>query len=254
MWQGIYEQLKDKNFVVISVALDSAGAAAARPAIEADGPPPELGPVARDLMGWDDDLWSRSARATYPSLIDEKHLVSELYDMVNVPTAVWIDENGRIVRPAESGGSADFLRKMDRATFAMPDEVVVASKKTRRVYVDAIRDWVEKGEKSRHVLKPAAARERTRVPEDDDSMAMAWFRIGKVLYERGEVERAQTYLNRAVELRPESWNFRRQAMILKDPALTGQLNTEPGFWAAVDALGDKAYYEPIQMEGIPKVP
>src|SRR5271168_895746 len=36
--------------------------------------------------------WIKAANATYPCLIDRRHIVAELYDMVNVPTAVWIDE------------------------------------------------------------------------------------------------------------------------------------------------------------------
>jgi len=122
VWQAIYQELRDQNFVVIAVALDSAGAAAAREPIEAAGPPPEMAAVLKNLMGWDDDVWSRIGRATYPCLIDEKHVVAELYDMVNVPTAVWIDERGRIVRPPESGGSTDSFRKMDPTTFALPED------------------------------------------------------------------------------------------------------------------------------------
>ena len=40
--------------------------------------------------------WIKAAKPTYPCLIDRRHLVAELYDMVNVPTAVWIDERGKI--------------------------------------------------------------------------------------------------------------------------------------------------------------
>ncbi len=32
--------------------------------------------------------WIKAAKPTYPCLIDRQHLVAELYDMVNVPTAV----------------------------------------------------------------------------------------------------------------------------------------------------------------------
>ena len=63
--------------MVLAVALETGGAAAARP-------------------------WVEAARPTYPCLIDERHLVAELYGMVNVNSAVWIDESGRIVRPTES--------------------------------------------------------------------------------------------------------------------------------------------------------
>lgn len=252
MWQAIYEELKDRNFIVIAIALDSAGSAAARAAIEADGPPAELGPVAKTLMGWDDDVWKRASRAKYPCLIDENHVVSELYDMVNVPTAVWIDERGRIVRPAESGGSNDAFRSMDPATFAMPPEAAESGRKTRGIYLGAIRDWVKNGEKSRYVYRPDEAIRRTRVPTDQAALATAWFRLGKYFHDQGDLASAQIYLKKAVALRPESWNFRRQTYVLADRALVGQLNAQPEFFADVAALGDKPYYEPIDMDGMPK--
>lgn len=42
---------------------------------------------------------------TYTVLIDEKHLVSKLYNMVNVPTGVWINEKGRIGARTKSPSS-----------------------------------------------------------------------------------------------------------------------------------------------------
>lgn len=252
VWQAIYEELRGQNFVVIAIALDSAGPAAARAAIEADGPPPELAPVAKNLMGWDDDIWSRAGRPTYPCLIDEQHVVAELYDMVNVPTAVWIDEKGRIVRPPESGGSNDAFRKMDPATFALPEDAAASGRKARSVYVNALRDWVKNGERSRHAYKLKEAIHRTRMPTDAAALATAWFRLGKYFHEKRDLAAAQKYLKKAVALRPESWNFRRQTYVLADPALTGQLNAQPEFFADVAALGDRHYYEPIDMEGMPK--
>jgi tetratricopeptide (TPR) repeat protein len=252
VWQAIYEELRDQNFIFIAVALDSAGAAAAREPIEAAGPPPEMAPVLKNLMGWDDDVWSRIGRATYPCLIDEKHVVAELYDMVNVPTAVWIDERGRIVRPPESGGSTDSFRKMDPATFALPEDAATAARKARSVYLEAVRDWVRNGERSRHAYKREEAIRRTRMPTEAAALASAWFRLGKHFQEKGDLAAAQKYLKKAVGLRPESWNFRRQTYVLADPALTGQLNSQPEFFADVAALGDRHYYEPVDMEGMLK--
>jgi len=34
-------------------------------------------------------------------LVDDQQVITRKYGMVNVPTAVWIDERGRIVRPNE---------------------------------------------------------------------------------------------------------------------------------------------------------
>ena len=42
------------------------------------------------------------AQPTHPSLIDEAHLVDELFGVVNIPNSVWIDESGTIVRPVEA--------------------------------------------------------------------------------------------------------------------------------------------------------
>ncbi|MBK8315050.1 MAG: hypothetical protein IPL01_13995 [Acidobacteria bacterium] len=53
--------------------------------------------------------------------------------MVNVPTAVWIDEKGRIVRPNEAAYVDDRYKSMHRLDAAE--------------YLDAIRDWVANGEK-----------------------------------------------------------------------------------------------------------
>ncbi len=61
----------------MTVALDAGGAASAR-------------------------QWIEAAQPDHPSLIDERHISDELFGFVNVPMAVWINEEGTIVRPAES--------------------------------------------------------------------------------------------------------------------------------------------------------
>ena len=45
--------------------------------------------------------WIDAAAPTHPSLIDTRHVTGELFGFVNIPMAVWIDESGTIVRPAE---------------------------------------------------------------------------------------------------------------------------------------------------------
>ena len=99
VWQGLYEELKDKNFTIIAVALDSAGAPAVRDFIRPASL--ELPPMLQDIMGWDDAFMSRAGVPQYPCLIDQKHITGELYEFINVPMNVWIDEKGHIVRPTE---------------------------------------------------------------------------------------------------------------------------------------------------------
>ena len=72
--------------------------------------------VAMDSREGDPLPWIDAAKPTYPTLIDREHRLAELYGIVNVPQAVWIDEAGRIVRPAESAGAYEGFRQMNRAT------------------------------------------------------------------------------------------------------------------------------------------
>jgi hypothetical protein len=101
---------------VVTVALDSAGATAA-------------------------GEWIRAAQPTHPSLIDAHYDLATRYHLVNVPSAVWIDESGRIVRPAE-------------VAFA-DNRFIAYTKFDMTRYLDAIRDWVDRGEAS-----PAPRRRR----------------------------------------------------------------------------------------------
>ena len=198
------------------------------------------------LMGWSDDLWSRQAPPTYTCLIDEAHVVAELYGMVNVPQGVWIDEQGHIVRPAESAGSADMVRHMNRETFEIPDDAAAQGFAIRNAYVDAVRDWAKNGAKSPYVLSPEEVRKRMRGPKEDDVVAATHVRLGRHLYAKGDLARAKHHFKEAVRLCPDSWNYRRQSNML-DPDKVGQLNSGPDFWTAVDALGDTSFYPPADF-------
>src|SRR5258706_6712590 len=88
-WQALRAELRPKGLEVVTVALDAGGIEAARP-------------------------WVEAASPEHPSLIDEAHVVDELFGVVNVPNAVWIDEQGMIVRPAEPANiEHSAMRDMD---------------------------------------------------------------------------------------------------------------------------------------------
>jgi tetratricopeptide (TPR) repeat protein len=220
VWQTLYNELGSKGFVPISVAFDSDGNRAVEP-------------------------WITAANPTYPCLIDRAHIVAELYDMVNVPTAVWIDERGKIVRPSEPAGVTDAFRTMDRKTFAMPAEALEELQSKRKAYVDAIRDWIVNGSASRFALTPDEVLRRMHAPNDDHVRAAANFRLGQYLYDNGDKDAAQRYFEEAKRLRPESWNYKRQAWSLKDPG--NPLSASgPEFWSAVEALGPTRYYPEVK--------
>ena len=217
VWQALYQELKPRGFVPIAVAFDSAGERAAA-------------------------QWIRAANPAYPCLIDRRHLVAELYDMVNVPTAVWIDEQGRIVRPGEPAGVCDAFRRMNREALTMPPDVAAELMAHRNAYLDAIRDWVANGAASRYALSADQATRRMSTPDDAQVRAAANFALGEYFHERGHPRCARRYFDEAVRLRPESWNFRRQAWALEDPSKAAG----PEFWSAVDELGPRSYYPPLQ--------
>lgn len=245
MWQAVYEELKGLDFEIIAVAFDTAGKAAVEAGIRAVDCKERPAMLAR-LMGWSEDLWARQAPPTYTCLIDEAHVVADLFGMVNVPQGVWIDEQGHIVRPAESAGSADMVRHMNRETFEIPDAAAAEGMSIRNAYVDAVRDWARNGAKSRYVLSPDEVRKRMRGPKEEDVLAATHVKLGRHLYTHGQLERAKHHFKEAVRLCPDSWNYRRQSNML-DPDKVGQLNAGPEFWEAVDALGDTPYYPPADF-------
>lgn len=63
MWQALYDEVKDADFMIIAVAEESRGADTARE-------------------------WIEAAQPGYVTLIDREHHVADLYNMVNVPQAV----------------------------------------------------------------------------------------------------------------------------------------------------------------------
>ena len=105
-------------------------------------------------------------------------------------------------------------------------------------YLDAVRDWVANGPASRWALGPEQVRERMGGADPDHARAAAYFRLGTFLHEQGRTEPAQAAFAEAKRLRPESWNFKRQAWHLEQAGKSGGSE----FWAEVKALGDRPYY------------
>jgi hypothetical protein len=212
VWQALYEELGPRDFTIITLAMDTGGA---------------------------DDVrqWIEAARPTHPSLIDSRHLVAELYDWVNVPSVAWIDEEGRIVRPNDPAFAGEYFRGMMDPGFDF-QAMMAEHAQNRARYLDAVRDWVANGARSRWALAPDEVRARLAPSNADHALAAAYFRLGTLLHEQGRTEAAQAAFAAAKKLRPESWNVKRQAWHLEEPGKSGG----PEFWAEVKALGDRPYY------------
>lgn len=218
MWQSAYDELKGLDFVVLAVATDSAEAA--RP-------------------------WIDAAKAEFPCLIDSTHHVADLYNLVNVPQAAWIDETGSFVRPPETAGSNDGFRQMDRNTGAVPPEVLTERVRLKNVYFDAVRDWARNGARSRHCLSPQEILRRLELPDPSIAQAHALFLLGRHLLALGLADEATRLIAEASRLHPDSWCIWRQSAPRNDRGLA----SGPQFWARVDALADRPYYKPIDIAG-----
>src|SRR5262245_65989405 len=112
--------------------------------------------VAEESRGTDHARpWIEQAKSDYWQLIDTEHRLEDLYNLVNVPQAIWIDEKGTIVRPPETAGSTDHFRRMDLKTRTMSPKDQEERLAARQAYLDAVRSWVMKG---KHALSQTAAR------------------------------------------------------------------------------------------------
>ncbi len=194
----MHEELATQGLTVITVALDRAA---------------------------DAERWIAKAEPTHPSLVDEAHLVAERYGMVNVPTVVWIDEEGRIARPNDVAFTTDQGGK-----FA---GVSTAEQMAR------LRRWVAGEEPAPEEGTAASAADRS--PEAQ--AARAHFGLGWWLHERGSVEAANRQFARAGELAPGDFTIRRGTMRLRDADPFG-----PDFMEMVAGwLGaGNSYYLPLR--------
>ena len=220
----MYAEVADQPFTIVAVAMD-AEIEAARP-------------------------WVEAAAPDFVTLIDTTHRLSSLYNMVNVPQAVWIDEQGRIVRPLETGGSVDILREFDFETGAFSAAAQARAAHAKATYVDAVADWAVHGSASRFVMTPEQARARVAMASAEVMLAHAKFQLGQHLLQIDRVDEAQTLFAQCRELHPDSWNIYRQTTE-KNPL---GLAAGEGFWHKVMNLGEKAYYDPIEMDGMPAAP
>jgi tetratricopeptide (TPR) repeat protein len=203
-WQSFFHDLKDKNFMIVSVAEDTGGVK-------------------------DAGQWIAAAKPEYTALIDDKHLVTHLYNMVNVPTAVWINEQGRIVRPNEVA-YVDNRYKAMHGIDAAP-------------YLDAIRDWVANGDRSAYIMSGQQLQERLKPQSPDRAMADAEFALGEYLYKQGHGPDAIPHFKEAQRLAPDNWNYKRQAWALSD----AERDYGTTFMKEVQKLGGKPYYEPRKL-------
>ena len=156
------------------------------------------------------------------TLVDEEHTISSLYNLVNVPSAVWIDESGKVIR-IDEGAYAE-THKMGGFEFGRSD------------YAPMVRDWVKNGSNSEYAKGNAIP---NLVRTSNENLAEANFKLGVYFFKLGNMEKADNYWVAAEKLNPDSWNFHRQ-----DWSFTPE---EAGVnWGKkFQELKGKPYYRPI---------
>jgi tetratricopeptide (TPR) repeat protein len=186
--------------------------------------------VAQDTGGVKDaGRWITAAKPDYTALIDEKQIVTQRYGMVNVPTAVWIDERGRIVRSNEVAFIDDRFKSFTKMESAP--------------YIEAVRDWAQNGSKSVFVLSESELKARLKPQSDSRARADVEFALGEYLYKAGKGADAIPHFKEAQRLDPDNWNYKRQAWALADADRDYGTN----FRKEVDKLNGKPYYEPHKL-------
>jgi hypothetical protein len=229
VWQELRAELHPQGLEIVTVALDLAGADAAGP-------------------------WIDMAHPEHPALIDQAHLLDELLGVVNVPSGVWIDEQGVIVRPPEPAfpGRA-VLAELKLPPEAPPRivEMMTESAKIRiepERYAAALRDWVARGADSPYVLAPDEVVARSAPRPAEVSRAAASFELGQHLHRAGQPQAAVRWFREAHRLQPQNWTYKRQAWELVDPILQGPSEEYEGDWLTdVRALGAENYYPPVDL-------
>jgi len=211
VWQGIYESLNDPNFEIISVAEDSQGAAVAA-------------------------KWFIDANATYKCVVDPSHKISTLFGWVNVPTAAWIDEQGKIVRVNEDAYAGVHTVPTARKPYTFGGTV----------FGKATIAWVKNGLSTHLQQAPEKLKANICSQSTADLLADAYFKMGLYFEGEKELNNAEKYLQIAQELAPNNWNIHRQSWTFKgtDYAIqqwrekTKAMYKEDNSWT---------YYEPLDL-------
>lgn len=238
MWQELRNALHPRGLEVVTVGLDTLGAEACRPFIEA-------------------------ARPEHPSLIDVHHVVAEQLGVINIPNSVWIDETGTIVRPAEA---APPPRRAEPAAppdmEEIPERLLAIFGEAIKIRVDpdsyhaALLDWVDHGADSEFALSPDEVVARSRPRDAATSRGQAHFELAAELERGGHHDAAIGHFREAHRLVPDNFSYKRQAWSLEpgaDGALArfwqGPSDDDPAAWpydgdwlSDVQGFGAENYY------------
>ena len=151
-----------------------------------------------------------------PTAVDPEHRLSDVFGIVNVPSTVWLDEEGRVVKPPTiAPGDDQFLE------FTQVDA---------EQHHEALRAWA-RGGAAPTVADPA--------DDEDLRLARAVRRLAAWLHRHGHAELAEQQFERAVALAPLDFTIRRSSMPLRGQDPFGTEFFE--LWEQWNAAGRPGY-------------
>lgn len=221
MWQALHHEFQPHGVDVVTIALDTPTAAAPWLApLEVDGP---------------------------LALVDEALLTVDAFGWVNVPSTVWFDETGCIVRgpeisfvkPKQELPTHDAMPAEQRETF----DFINAFPHGGQAWLHALRDWVEHGDASRYARSADEVIARSRRYGIDAARAAAHYALAEVLRHRGRVAGAISHQREAHRLDPEQWNRKRQAWAVNG----GPDQFATSFLDEMRAFGPTSFYPPVDL-------
>jgi hypothetical protein len=154
--------------------------------------------VALDRCSDDPRPFIEGASPTHPSLIDTEHVLAERYNIVNVPTILWIDEAGRVCRPHDAQFGTDTFTQFHN--------------KRSAPYLDMVRAWVRAGEGA---LSTDEVRRNQPQPTADSQLARCERALAWYLHKQGRTQAAELHFERAATLAPKDWTIRRGSMPIR---------------------------------------
>jgi hypothetical protein len=178
-----------------------------------------------------------------------------MFGLTNVPFAIWIDEHGTIVRPAEiafaprqaQGEGQDqsaFIAQLPERQRKIIEQMTTNMRDTDR-YAAAVRDWAAHGEGSRYVLSEHEVIERSRPRPLEFGLAAAHFELAQHLHRAGFPRDAVPHFQEAHRLDPTNWSYHREALSLVDPEW-GEVY-ERDMLSEVEVIGPETFYPPLDM-------
>jgi peroxiredoxin len=180
-WQELHDELAPFGFTVVGVALD----------VDPD--------VVRPFV----------EGISMPVLYDPERQLPEMFAISNVPTVVWIAEDGRIVRPPGAAHGSDLF----------VDFTGIPS----GPHLEEVRRWVADGSVP---ISPEEAAGAVADLSEDEVLARLHFRVAAEAHRRGDEPTTRRHAERAAELAPDDLAVWRAAMPLvgQDPFGQGFLD------------------------------